>query len=72
MASGGDYARNWEAYVSSDGASWGTAVATGTGTTSPVTVTFPSTTARYIQIRQLTSAGTGAWWSIYDFNVYGP
>jgi hypothetical protein len=72
MASGGDYARNWQVYVSSDGASWGAPVATGTASASPVTVSFPSTTARYIQIRQTTSAGTTSWWSIYDLNVYGP
>jgi hypothetical protein len=49
MASGGDYARNWQVYVSSDGTSWGNA-----------------------QIRQMTSAGTTSWWSIYDLNLYGP
>ena len=71
MVSGGDYARNWQVYVSSDGTNWGTPVATGTATASPVTVSFPSTTARYIQIRQTTSPGTTSWWSIYDLNVYG-
>jgi F5/8 type C domain/Abnormal spindle-like microcephaly-assoc'd, ASPM-SPD-2-Hydin len=72
MSSGGDYARHWEAYLSSDGATWGAPVSTGTATANPVTVSFPSTAARYLQIRQLTSAGTGSWWSIYDLNVYGP
>jgi hypothetical protein len=38
----------------------------------PVTVSFASTTARYVQIRQLTNAGTTSWWSIYDLNLYGP
>jgi hypothetical protein len=72
MVSGGDYARNWQVYVSSDGASWGAPVATGAATASPVTVAFAPTTARYIQIRQTTSPGTISWWSIYDLDVYGP
>jgi hypothetical protein len=71
MASGGDYARNWQVLVSSDDMSW-TLVAMGMATASPVTASFTSTTARYIQIRQAQSAGTGSWWSISDFNVYGP
>jgi hypothetical protein len=72
MVSGGDYARIWQVYVSTDGANWGSPVATGTATASPVTVSFPSTSARYIQIRQAISAGTTSWWSMYDLNVYGP
>jgi beta-glucosidase len=71
MVSNGDYARNWQVFVSPDGTNW-SVVAMGTATASPVTVSFPSTTARYIQILQTTSPGTSSWWSINDLNVYGP
>jgi hypothetical protein len=71
MVSSNDFARNWQVYASSDGTTWGSVVAMGAATASPVTVSFPSTTARYIQIRQ-TSAATTKWWSIYDLNVYAP
>jgi hypothetical protein len=72
MDSGGDYARNWQVFVSSDGTNWGAPVAMGAATANPITISLPSTTARYIQIRQTTSAGTGSWWSIDDLNVNGP
>ncbi len=71
LDSGGDYARSYQVYASNDTANWGTAIATGTGTAALTTITFAAKTARYIQIRQLTSAGTGSWWSIYELNVYG-
>jgi beta-glucosidase len=70
MTSGSDYARSWEVYVSSDGTSWGMVAAMGVATSSPITVYIPSTSARYLQIRQTSSPGTGSWWSIYDLNVY--
>src|SRR5262249_10550638 len=71
MDSGGDYARNWEVYASDSTTSWGTAIATGTAATSPVVITFPTQTHRYLQIRQKPSPGTGAWWSLYALTVYG-
>ena len=71
MDSGGDYPRVWELYASDDTANWGTAIATGNATTNPVTITFPTQTHRYLQIREKTSPGTTAWWSIYDMNVFG-
>ena len=71
LDSGADFARNYQLFASNDGATWGTAIATGTGTGATTTITFTQKTARYLQIRQLTSAGTGSWWSIYELNVYG-
>jgi hypothetical protein len=67
-----DYARNYQVFVSSNGTSWGSAIASGTGTTGTTTITFAQQNARYIQVRQTTSAGTGAWWSVYELNVYSP
>jgi beta-glucosidase len=72
LDSGADYARSYQVYASNDTASWGTAIATGAGTSALTTITFAQKSARYIQIRQLTSAGTTSWWSIYDLNVYSP
>jgi hypothetical protein len=72
MASGSDYVRNYQVLVSTDGLHWGSAVATGSGTGTPVSVTFARQSARFIQVRQLTSAGTSNPWSINDFNVIGP
>lgn len=72
LDSGGDYARNYQVYVSNNGTTWGTAIATGTGASGVTTITFAQQSARYIQIRQTTSAGTGSWWSIYELNVYSP
>jgi hypothetical protein len=72
LDSAGDYARNYQVFVSNNGTTWGTAVATGTGVTGTTTITFAPQNARYIQIRQTTSAGTGSWWSVYELNVYSP
>jgi hypothetical protein len=71
MDSAGDYSRSYQVYASSDGTNWGAAIATGTATANPVTVTFAQQTARFLQIRQLPSAGTTSWWSIWELNVYG-
>lgn len=67
---GSDYPRAYEVYVSSDGTTWGTAVASGTGSGSVQTVTFPVQTARYIKV--VLTAAASPWWSIYEFNVYEP
>jgi len=62
-----DYPRGYQVFVSNDGASFGTAVASGTGAGVTVTSKFPAQTARYIKI-VLTGGATG-WWSISEFNV---
>src|SRR5258706_2372171 len=53
----GDYPRGYQAFVSSDGTNWGSAVASGTGSAQLVTVTFAVQTARYIRVVQTGSAG---------------
>jgi hypothetical protein len=69
MESGADYARSYQIFVSTDGATWGTAVATGTGAGTTLTVTFPVQTKRWVRVVQ-TSATPANWWSIYEFNVW--
>ena len=69
MSSNADYARGYQVFVSNDGATWGTAVATGTGTTQTISVTFALQTKRYVRVVQ-TSTTPASWWSIYDFNLW--
>jgi len=64
----GDYARGYQVYLSSDGTTWGSPVATGTGSAALVTAAFPTQTARYIKVVQTGSSGN--WWSIAEFNAY--
>lgn len=64
-----DYARSYELYVSNDGQTWGSPVASGTGATGIITIVFPSQTARFIGIVQ-TGSSTTNWWSIAELNVY--
>jgi hypothetical protein len=62
-----DYPRGYQVFVSNDGASFGTAVATGTGASVTVTSKFPAQTARYIKV--VLTGGATSWWSISEFNV---
>ncbi len=64
----GDYARGYNVEVSTNGTTF-TSVATGTGTSSPETVTFAAQTAQYIRV-VLTTGVTTNWWSIAEFTVY--
>jgi len=64
-----DYPRGYQVYVSSDGSTWGTAAATGAGTSALVPITFSPQTGRYIKIVQTGAASN--WWSIAELNVYG-
>jgi F5/8 type C domain len=66
--SAGDYARGYNVEVSANGTTF-TSVATGTGTSSPETVTFSQQTAQYIRV-VLTAGVTTNWWSIAEFTVY--
>jgi chitodextrinase len=66
--SDGDYARGYQVFVSADGANWGTAVATGTGTGPVITVSFTARSARYIKVVQ--TGTNSSWWSMREFNVY--
>jgi beta-glucosidase-like glycosyl hydrolase len=67
-SSAGDYARGYEVYLSTDGSTWGSPVATGTGTGPLITAAFTTQSARYIKVVQTGSAPN--WWSIAEFNVY--
>ncbi|WP_051367885.1 beta-glucosidase [Hamadaea tsunoensis] len=66
--SANDYAHGYSVSLSTDGVNWGTPVATGTGTSALVTVTFPTATARYIRVTQ--TGSSTSWWSIAEFNAY--
>jgi hypothetical protein len=46
MLSNSDYARGYQVFVSSDGATWGSAVATGAGTSSTTSISFALQTSR--------------------------
>ena len=64
-----DYARGYQIFATNDPSNWGTAIASGAGTTSKVTVTFPQVSARYLKIVQTGSASNS--WSIAELTVYG-
>jgi F5/8 type C domain len=66
--SAGDYARGYNVEISGNGTTF-TSVATGTGTSSPETVTFSPQTAQYIRV-VLTAGVTTNWWSIAEFTAY--
>ncbi len=63
-----DYAAGYNVEVSTNGSSF-TSVATGTGTSSPETVTFTAQTAQYIRV-VLTASTSVPWWSIGEFTVF--
>ena len=67
--SANDYARGFSVYVSNDGVNFGTAIATGTGTSALVSSAFPTQAARFVKVVQTGAASN--WWSIAEFNVYG-
>ncbi|HTJ79865.1 MAG TPA: discoidin domain-containing protein [Rariglobus sp.] len=66
----GDWPRGYQIYVSNNGASWGSPVATGAGASTITAVSFPEQIARYIRVVQ-TGSTTGTYWSIGEFNVTG-
>ncbi|NOU69400.1 hypothetical protein GC096_35875 [Paenibacillus sp. LMG 31461] len=65
--SSGDYPRKYEVYVSVNGLTWGTAIASGSGN-AMLSIQFPVQTARFIKVVQ--TGSVGAFWSIHEFNVY--
>jgi O-glycosyl hydrolase len=65
----GDYPRGYTVHVSNDGTSWGSAVATGAGTSHVTQIATGTRTARYIRV-QLTAAAAGNWWSVGEVRVY--
>ncbi|MUG88214.1 coagulation factor 5/8 type domain protein [Paenibacillus timonensis] len=63
-----DYAHGYEVYVSLDGESWGSPVASGTGKGPIVTAAFPLQTARFLKVVQ--TGSDPHWWSIHEVKVY--
>jgi hypothetical protein len=68
-SSANDYPRGYQVFVSNDGVSFGSAIASGVGTNKLVTISFAQQTARYLRIVQTGTASS--WWSIHELNVYG-
>ena len=67
---------NYEFYVSTDGANWGTAVATGTlmarvSDKSQKQVNFTGKAGRYVRLRALTEVNGGPWTNVAELNVLG-
>ncbi|MHA6757777.1 discoidin domain-containing protein [Streptacidiphilus sp. PAMC 29251] len=67
-ASTGDYPRGYTVQTSSDGVTWGATLATGAGSGQVTTVSFPSTTARYVRVTQ--TGSSGSWFSVAEANLY--
>jgi hypothetical protein len=64
----GDYPAQYRVHLSNDGANWGTAVATGSGSGNVVTIDFLPTFARYVRVYQVGSKSN--WWSIHELNIW--
>ena len=65
----------YQIYVSTDGTTWGSPVATGTfaDNSAQKTVTFPARTVRYVRLRALTEAGgRGPWSNAAEINLLPP
>lgn len=54
--------------VSSDGTSWSTAVANGTGTGELTVVPLSGAPVRYV--RMTLTGSSGSWWSVADVRAY--
>jgi beta-glucosidase len=63
-----DYPTAFAIFVSNDGMSWGSPIATGTGSTQLITVQFPTQNAQYVRF---CTAGESSinWWSLAEFNL---
>lgn len=61
----------YEVYVSTDGTTWGAAVATGTWANSATeqSACFTAKTGRYVRLRALSEVNGGAWTSLAELNV---
>ncbi len=66
--SGGDYPRNYQVFVSNDGTTWGSPVATGQGSTDYTLIPLGQQSARYVKI--VLTSSTGSWWSIAEFYAF--
>ena len=64
-----DFPRNYSVFVSNDGANFGTAVVSGTGTSQVVTINFRTQTARFFKLQTSTAVVTNTW-SIQELNAW--
>jgi hypothetical protein len=64
-----DYPRGYSVTLSADDVTYTAPVATGSGTSSVVTISFPTQAARFVKITQ--TGSSGSWWSIHELNVFG-
>jgi len=67
-ASGGDYPRGYQVFVSQDGTSWGNAIASGQGSGDYTVISFSKQSARYVKV--VLTASSGSWWSIDEFYAF--
>lgn len=67
--SNNDYARGYALYVSNDGVTWGSPIATGVGTNRLITIDFAPHVARFFKIVQ--TGTNSSWWSVHEVRVYG-
>ena len=69
-----NFPRAYEIYVSNDGTTWGSAIATGSSRSRITDVFFTSQTKQYIKIVQTVNetyyGWSNCWWSIGEMNVY--
>ena len=63
--------KGYEVYVSANGSSWGTPVATGQlpNTTAEQQIRFLPKTGRYVRLRALSEVNNGPWTSVAELNV---
>ncbi|HXU63224.1 MAG TPA: discoidin domain-containing protein [Polyangia bacterium] len=66
----GEYPRGYDVYVSSDGSSWGSSIASGSGAAELTSISFPAQTKRYLKIQLNTTTSSNSW-SIVELKVYG-
>jgi hypothetical protein len=66
--SGGDYPRGYQVFVSNDGSTWGSPIASGQGSSGYTVITFTQQSARYVKI--VLTVGSGSWWSIDEFYAF--
>ncbi|MBA8817182.1 O-glycosyl hydrolase [Microbacterium halimionae] len=64
----GDFAAAYELKASTDGVTWGSPVASGSGTRDITNITFDKVNARYLQVSLTT--GAPRWWSVAEATAY--
>ena len=65
----GDFVRQYQVEVSTDGVTWTVPIATGPGAT-VTRIPFPAVTGRYLRI--VNQGSSGSWWSIHELTLYAP